>query len=116
MHEMSIAAGLIDQVLAAAAEHGLARVERVEVQAGQMRQVVPEALQMAWEAVSAGTVADGAELALTEVPAELRCRGCGREFRRRREEFLCPDCGRADVEILAGDEILLTSISAEKRE
>jgi Zn finger protein HypA/HybF involved in hydrogenase expression len=58
MHEMSIAASMLDVVLQAAEQAGATRVEAVEVEVGAMKLVVPEVLQVAWEAVRADTLAD----------------------------------------------------------
>jgi len=116
MHEMSIAEGIIQTVLRAAGDSGARSVSRVELAVGQMRLVVPEALEMAWRAVSDGTIAAGSELAITEAPVAARCRQCGREFAPTIDDYLCPGCGQADVDITAGDDILLTSIACEVAE
>jgi hydrogenase nickel incorporation protein HypA/HybF len=116
MHEMSIAEGILQTVLAAAKQSGARRVERIELSVGQMRLVVPEALEMAWRAVSEGTIAAGAAMDVTEVPLAARCRHCDRQFAPRIDDYLCPGCGQADVEITAGDDIILTSIACEVEE
>ena len=116
MHEMSIAEDLVAQVLAAAKAHGAVRVDEVEVVCGEMRLVVPEALQLAFEALSAGTLAEGATLTITTEPVRARCRGCGREFGCRIENFACPGCGEADVEFLAGNDVVLKSLTADAAE
>ena len=110
MHEMSIADGVLRAVLDAAGRCGARKVLRVELTVGQMRLVVPEALEMAWQVVSEGTIAAGAELAVVETPMEARCRHCGQKFAPRIDNYLCPGCGLADVDILAGDDIILKSV------
>ncbi len=110
MHEMSIAEGLIDHVLRTAREAGAVRVEEVVVECGALRGVVPEALQAAFDALAEGTEAQGAAVAVTETPITARCRACNAEFAPTTENFVCPACGRADVEILSGNHILLTSV------
>lgn len=114
MHELSIATGLIEQVTAAAAEHGVERVQALEVKVGAMRQVVPEALAMAFETVSEGTVAEGAALEIVEEPIRAHCRQCDKEFACRIGEFVCPGCGQADVRLTMGNEIVLTSMTCTK--
>lgn len=110
MHEMSIATHLVECILAAAAENDVARIEEVEVEVGAMRLVVPEALEMAFEAARAGTIAAGAALKVVEVAPVARCRPCGRTFHPADGEFLCPDCGQADADIVEGNDIRLTSM------
>ena len=110
MHEMSIAEGLLRSVLDAVAAHGDVRVEQVELAVGVMRLVVPEALELAWSVLAEGTPAAGAKLTITEVPLKARCRQCAREFGPEIDNYLCPACGHADVDILEGDDIFLTSV------
>jgi len=116
MHEMVIAEGLLRQALQSAGEHEVTRISRIEVVTGVLRLVVPEALRMAFEVLSQGTVAEGAELAITEAPPVARCRGCGREFGCEIGDFACPGCGAADVEFVAGNDIVLQSMTCEQRE
>lgn len=110
MHEMAIAQGLINAVLAAARNNNAALVEKVEVTIGEMQLVVPEALETAFEAVSRGTPAEGARLVLLTERIRMHCRKCGVEFETGIQQFLCPRCGQAVGEVVAGNDIVLTSI------
>lgn len=114
MHEMSIALALVEQLESLAAEHHAERITTVSVRAGVLRQIVPEALEVAFETAAEGTRAEGAALELEIAPVVARCRGCGHRFQPALDSFLCPRCGQADVAIAEGDDILLTSITAEQ--
>ncbi len=114
MHEMSIAVELLAQLQAVAAEHGVDRVDELTVRAGALRGVVPEALDIAFECVAEGTLAEGATVNLEIVPAEVRCRACGDTYQPEPDSYLCGKCGQADVDVLSGNEILLTSVSARQ--
>lgn len=116
MHEMAIATGLLRQVLAAAEAHDVERVEEVHVTCGVLRLVVPEALRAAFEVLSEGTAAAGAKLEVTAEPAKARCRKCGEFFEAGIRQFACPACGQADVDIVGGDDIVLTSIICRDRQ
>jgi hydrogenase nickel incorporation protein HypA/HybF len=113
MHEMSIAAAIVEQVLAVAKENNLSKVTQVRLRVGALRLIVPEALAAAWEAVRDGTPAGLACLQLIEVAARARCRKCGHEFLPDWPVFLCPACEQASVEILAGEELVLEEIVGE---
>jgi len=113
MHEMSIAVELMDQLEAVAAANGLATIEEVTLSAGALRAIVPEALDMAFEAVAAGTCAAGARLVLEIVDPRGRCRACGREFGVEIASFICPDCNLANTELIAGNEIILASVTGQ---
>jgi hydrogenase nickel incorporation protein HypA/HybF len=105
MHELSIA----ESILAVADRHAAGRrLARVEVKVGHLRQVVPSALEFAFE-----LLAPGVELAIVEVPATVRCRTCGAESRLDGFPLICP-CGSAAVEVVAGEELTVESLDVEE--
>jgi len=106
MHELAIA----ESIVAIADRHADGRrVTRVEVSVGHLRQVVPSALEFAFE-----LVAPGVELEITEVPAVGRCRTCGAESRLDGFPLTCPGCGAFDLELIAGEELLVESLDLEE--
>lgn len=107
MHELAIA----EAIVRIAADHARGRrVHAVHVAAGHLRQVVPGALALAFELVAEGTPVEGAELELREVPAVVRCRGCGTESEQDGFPLVCRACGGADVEVTAGEELLVEAL------
>jgi hydrogenase nickel incorporation protein HypA/HybF len=110
MHEMSIAMQLVEQMLEIASQHNAATIEEVEVQLGVMREVVPEALEMAFAAASEGTIAEGARLCISEERIVAVCSVCECLFTPRQTCFLCPRCSQADARIVAGNDIILKSL------
>jgi hydrogenase nickel incorporation protein HypA/HybF len=111
MHELSIAQALMDIVQRHA---GGRPVTRVEVRVGHLRQVVPAALEFAFELVARGTVAEGAELVLDAVPAAGRCRACGTVSQMEAFPLACAGCGSWDVEVIRGEELLLDTLELEE--
>ena len=116
MHEMSIAVELMGQLEAVAAANGMVRIEEVFVTAGALRAIVPEAFELAFAAVSGGTCAEGARLRLETVTPRARCRQCGGSFAVSIDMFICPDCNLADVELIEGNDIILTSVTGHRPE
>jgi hydrogenase nickel incorporation protein HypA/HybF len=116
MHEMSIAAAICEQVLAVAGQNNLTRVTRVRLRLGQLRLIVPEALEVAWQAARQGSLANDATLEMVDVPARARCKACGHEYEPQWPVFLCPACDKASVEILSGEELILEEITGENAE
>ena len=113
MHELSIASS----IAAIAVRHADGRrVTRVEVAVGHLRQVVPSALSFAFELVAQGTPLEGAELVLREIPAAGLCRTCGEESRFDGFPLSCRACGSGDVELVAGEELLVESLDVEQEE
>jgi hydrogenase nickel incorporation protein HypA/HybF len=113
---MSIAESVLQGVLDAVSKSRVVRVQEVMLDVGKVRLVMPEALELAWSVVSDGTIAAGSKLRIHEVPIEAACRHCGRVYPADVDNYLCPGCGQADVEIVAGDDILLTSVVGQVEE
>jgi hydrogenase nickel incorporation protein HypA/HybF len=111
MHELSIAQAIVDIATRHAAGR---RVYRVSVRVGHLRQVVPDALQFAFELLVSGTALDGAELAIEEVPAQVRCRACAQLSELRAFPLACAACGSLDVEVCAGEELLVDELDVEE--
>jgi hydrogenase nickel incorporation protein HypA/HybF len=110
MHELSIAGAVVE----IASRHAAGRrVHKVEVKVGHLRQVVPSALEFAFELVSAGTPLEGAELTIEDVPVRGRCWECGEETLMWAFPLQCAVCGGMDLELLAGDELLIESLEVE---
>ena len=110
MHELSIAEAVIGIV----ERHAQGRkVEKVELKVGHLRQVVPSALEFAFELVSEGTVAEGAELQMDEVAAAGECRSCGAWTPLPGFPLVCASCGGFDVEVKEGEELFVDSLELE---
>jgi len=113
MHELSIASAIV----AIAERHAAGRrVTAVEVSVGHLRQVVPDSLAFAFELVAEGTVIEGAELVLHEVPAAGRCRACATDGPLTAFPLHCAACGSLDVEVIRGEELLVDSLELEEEE
>ena len=110
MHELSIA----ESVVQIASRHARGRpVAVVELKVGHLRQVVPSALEFAFELVAQGTELEGAELRLLEVAAAGRCRTCASETTLPDFPLTCRTCGSLDVEVTAGEELSVDSLELE---
>jgi hydrogenase nickel incorporation protein HypA/HybF len=111
LHELSIA----DAVVTIAREHAQGRrVTSVEVRVGRLRQVVPDALTFAFELVAAGTEVEGAELHVEHVPVRVACVWCATESEAPELPLACAGCGSVDVEVVAGDELLVESLELDE--
>lgn len=116
MHELSIAQALIDQVDAIVRERDAVRVNRINIEVGALSGVDARALQAVFPFATADTCADGAELAITEVPSRVRCRDCAEETSPTFPMILCESCESTNVELIAGQELMLTTIDIDETE
>ncbi len=113
MHELALSSAIVDAVVRHAEGR---RVTGVSMRIGALRQVVPESLEFCFGMVARESVCEGARLDYEVVPAALRCRGCGDEWRLERPPFTCPGCRSGAVEVIAGEEFLIESIELEEAE
>jgi hydrogenase nickel incorporation protein HypA/HybF len=108
VHELSLCRAIAG---IAARNAGERAVEVIHVRIGQLRQVVPETLVFCWSLVTADTALAGSELDVERVAALLHCRGCGAESELAETfMFVCSGCGSRDVEVLSGEELLVTAL------
>jgi len=92
MHELSIMESALDLALDQAQKAGATRVHVVRLRIGTLSGVVPEALQFAFEALTPGTLAEGAALDIENIPAKFWCSACARgrgEYQRKRQFGTC---------------------------
>ncbi len=106
MHELAITQSVVDAVLD---KTGDRRVTTVRLKVGRLAGVVPESMRFCFDLVTAGTTLQGAALEIDEPPGRAHCRSCGEDFGMQDLLPLCP-CGSADVDIVAGRELLVTSV------
>ncbi len=111
MHELSLAEAVVDVALRHA---GGRSVSSVELKVGHLRQVVPSALEFAFQLLSDGTVLEGAQLVIEEVPARGLCHRCATETTMTSFPLQCSICGALDLEILAGEELLVDALELEE--
>ncbi|MFF2244095.1 hydrogenase maturation nickel metallochaperone HypA [Arthrobacter sp. NPDC058130] len=106
MHELAITQGLVEAVLNRTGDR---HVTGVNLRIGPLSGVLPDAVRFCFEVVSADTPLAGAALTIDESEGRARCRSCHDEFVLEDMFLLCP-CGSADVEIVSGRELLVTSV------
>ncbi len=117
MHEVSIAMSLLDIIRQELAKHGATRLLSVEVHHGVLANIVPEALEFAFQSMTIDTEFAGARLTMVETPLTVRCGGCGVTFSPEPPDPLympCPTCGlEFGHTVLTGKELYLERIEAE---
>jgi len=114
VHEFSLVESILTSVFDVARQHGALPVSRVCLRIGALQQVVPEALQFAFDAAVKGTPAEGATLEWEEVAARVCCPDCGAVYAPDDVFWVCPGCGAQGGEALEGDEIILASVELEE--
>lgn len=110
MHETSLAKRLLTQVLGIAEEHMAVAVDAVSVRIGEFAGIEPALLASAFTQLAEPTIAAGASLEIQLVALTVRCKCCRSEFAPQRFRFQCERCPGAEVEIVAGEELVLENV------
>jgi hydrogenase nickel incorporation protein HypA/HybF len=113
MHEMAIAASVLDLVLETAAANQANRVIKIQLLIGEMAGVSQEALRFCFDSVAEGTPAAGAALCIDIAPVLGHCRECGNEFPIQEARFICPTCRSLVVDVMSGQELRVEQIEVE---
>lgn len=110
MHELTLCANVLDTLREMARREGFTRVLRVRLEIGRFACVEPAALRFGFEALSRGTLADGAALDVIERPGRARCVECGADVEATDRLQPCPACGGEGLAPTGGDEMRIRDI------
>ncbi len=110
MHEMSICQSIVGILEEHAARQHFSKVLKVRLEIGCFGGVEPEALRFGFEAVTHGTVADGAALEIVDLPGRAWCFECSKAFPVTDRLADCPDCRGAQLSITGGDELRIKDL------
>jgi hydrogenase nickel incorporation protein HypA/HybF len=103
MHELSLAAGILQIVEAAAVRDRFRRVAQLHLEAGALAGVEPQALRFALDAVAAGTCLEGATITIAEPPGSAWCPQCAGTVAVTQRAEPCPRCGGPTLHATGGD-------------
>ena len=112
MHEMSLCEGIREIVETQAQAHGVARITRVRLEIGRFSGVEKDALAFAFDVVMRGSVAEGADLVMIDVPGTAMCFDCGHEVEIAERLDPCPDCGGGRLLPKGGNEMKIKDLEA----
>ena len=124
MHELSIAASIVESVLEFVTARQIECVRAVRLAVGELTCVQHDQLRFCYESLAGQTQIGGSSLEIELVPAEVRCPHCQYEGAPRYwDEALagdlvptlqCPNCGKA-TEAVRGHECAIRSIQCTER-
>jgi hydrogenase nickel incorporation protein HypA/HybF len=113
MHELAICQALMNQVESIAAERNARSVVSIVVGMGPLSGVEAQLLKHAYPVASAGTVAEGAELVIEDLPVRIKCMECGNESEAMPNKLVCKVCGDWRTTLISGDELMLMRVELE---
>lgn len=110
MHEVSLMESALEAAVRHAKGQNAKRIHAITLDVGALSGVVPEALEFAFEAVTRGTMADGATLTVNAIPLACHCAACDLEFEAEDLTAACPACGAWSPDVRRGQELLLAAL------
>jgi hydrogenase nickel incorporation protein HypA/HybF len=117
MHELSIAASIVEAVSETAAAYPGARVREVRLRIGALASVIDDSLQFCWGITIEGTPLEGAKLVVKTLPVVVHCQACGQDGELESlQSFRCPHCGEPASDLRQGRELEIDSIEIDEVE
>ena len=113
MHEMSLTESVVEIAVDEARKNRARKVTRIWLEVGALSHVEPEALAFCFQAVSAGTLAEGAQLEIERIPGAGWCLDCEKTVPLAERFGACPECGRFRVQMTAGDEMRIREMEID---
>jgi hydrogenase nickel incorporation protein HypA/HybF len=113
MHELSLAAGILDLVEDAGRREGFARVAVLRLEVGRLAGVEVSALRFALQAIAPGTCLAGARVEIDEPAARAACPDCGADVEVTGHGQACPACGGAPLRPTGGTALRVVDLLVE---
>ena len=110
MHEVALAEGVLRIVMDAARSNAASRVHTVWVELGALAHVEPDALTFCFDAVTRGSIAEGARLDVARTAGIAWCMRCSVQVPLAKLGDACPHCGSYQLQVLHGDEMRVKEI------
>lgn len=111
MHERSLVRQLIEQVEEELRNRSLSSLTAIHLAIGEFSGVEPSLIEVAFQEMAADQWPSGVRLVVNVIPLAAHCRRCGENFRVEQFRFVCPICECATVDVVAGEEMQLVSLT-----
>ena len=115
MHELIVTKSIVHIVLKHAIKGNVNRVVSVNLEIGALSDLENEWLQRYFDRLSRGTVAEGAKLKITRVPAVFKCNQCCQSFEINsllESDLSCRQCQSRKVSLVSGREYHVKNMEA----
>ncbi|MBS2961500.1 hydrogenase maturation nickel metallochaperone HypA [Actinocrinis puniceicyclus] len=106
MHELAITESIVESVTQRLPD---ARVVCVRLAIGRLSGVSVPSVEFCFGPATEDTGLAGARLVVDEPAGRMRCRACAAEFASD-DLFAVCDCGSMDVDVIAGQELLIRAV------
>jgi len=104
---------MLQLVLSEADKAGAKKVGRINLVVGEISGFVDRSVQIYFDSLSKGTIAEQAQLSFKTVPVTGRCRDCDKTFELKELNWTCPSCLHSNVQLVGGNELFVESIEVD---
>lgn len=114
MHELSIAHDIVELAVEAAERAKAERVIAVNLKVGRLSGIESGALLFSYDTATHGTILEGSQLTIIDVPLVVWCAHCLKEVELPTvSHFRCPTCDTLCGEVRSGRELDIESLEIE---
>jgi hydrogenase nickel incorporation protein HypA/HybF len=110
MHELGVVLEIVKTVEQFAAGNEVGKIETLVLQIGELSSMIPKYVEACYPAAVDGTILEGSGLKIDILPANARCKDCGKVFNAPKYRGICPACGNKEIELLGGREFFIKEI------
>lgn len=114
MHEVGIAASILESVEAEARRRPEATFSAVGVRIGELANVDKDALAFAFEALTRNSPLANLRLDVEWCPRRQKCLDCGEDFAVKEFDLRCPACGTEKTSCIGGTELDVAYLEIEE--
>ena len=112
MHELSVTQSILEIALDYATRNQATKIVDIHLQIGAVSDFDDEWIQRYFDFVSKETLAEGAKLRITRIPAQLQCQACSSVFPLDQSTWdtRCPSCQSKDSHLISGREFRVEAL------
>ena len=114
MHEVGIAASILESVETETRRRPDTRFAAVGVRIGELSNVDKDALEFAFEALTRKTLLEHLKLVVEWCPKRQKCLACGEEYAVQDYDLRCPKCGENKTSCIGGTELDIAYLELEE--
>lgn len=110
MHEISLLENMREILEAESIKQGFSQIKQITLEVGKLSCVEPDALRFGFDVVMKNSLAENAELLITELDGLGVCQKCGKQSVIETLYDPCPLCGSPVVKIVQGMEMKIRDL------
>jgi len=122
MHEVSVMAQIVDEILKIAGKNRAESVEKVVLEVGDLTFLGTEQLRFAYAVLSQDSILRNSAIVIRKIKGRIKCQSCGYEGALGEKGgishfspiFTCPKCG-GKVTVVSGRECVLRSMRLKQK-